>query len=176
MEKKKKAGRIKNAEGRGREKNKKHGYLCVYKKIRREGTCFDGCVVRCEGKGISALPHAEAALPPERPARQQLEQFIQGTGRGVKRVGEAERESGEGVREGERERGREGGWEEARGQSGARRQEQKQERTEEASSPFYSESSIYGCYQVTVGHSLDKMLTGTSLCIYPYHVRTTPVK
>ena len=40
---------------------------------------------------------------------------------------------------------------------GARRQDQ--ERAEGASSPFYSESGIPGCCQVTVGQSLEEMLT-----------------
>jgi hypothetical protein len=44
-----------------------------------------------------------------------------------------------------------------------RKQEQEgergRERTEGVSSPFYSDSGIPGCSQVTVGWSLDKMLT-----------------
>jgi hypothetical protein len=38
----------------------------------------------------------------------------------------------------------------------------KQERVEGVKSPFYSESSTPGCCQVTVGESLDKMLTLTT--------------
>jgi hypothetical protein len=44
--------------------------------------------------------------------------------------------------------GREGG----RGERTER--EQEQEREERASSPFYSQSGIPGCYQVTVGQSI----------------------
>jgi hypothetical protein len=44
---------------------------------------------------------------------------------------------------------------------GARTREQ--EREEGASSPFYSESGTPGCCQVTVGWSLDKMLTPSCL-------------
>jgi hypothetical protein len=40
--------------------------------------------------------------------------------------------------------------------AGAGRQEQ--ERAEGPNSPFYGESGIPGCCQVTVGQSLDKML------------------
>jgi len=65
-------------------------------------------------------------------------------GRGVKRVVEAGHEHTE------REGGREWG-------EGTRRKEQEQE--EGASSPFYSESGMPGYHQVTVGRSLDKMLT-----------------
>ena len=51
-----------------------------------------------------------------------------------------------------------GGW--GKGQedrAGEGRQEQ--ERAEETSSSFYSESGLPDCCQVTVGQSLDKMLT-----------------
>jgi hypothetical protein len=34
-----------------------------------------------------------------------------------------------------------------------------QEREEGASGPFYSGSGLLSCYQVTVGRSLDRMLT-----------------
>ena len=37
--------------------------------------------------------------------------------------------------------------------------QEKQESEEGASSPFYNESGIPGCCQVTVGQSLDEMLT-----------------
>ena len=43
---------------------------------------------------------------------------------------------------------------------------EEQEREEGASSPFYSESGTPVCCQVTVGRSLDKMLTITSVAIY----------
>jgi hypothetical protein len=43
-----------------------------------------------------------------------------------------------------------------RGRVKRKRNEQEQEREEGASSPFYSESDIPGCCQVTVGRSLDK--------------------
>jgi hypothetical protein len=45
-----------------------------------------------------------------------------------------------------------------RGQRGSRKARAR-EREEGASSPFYSGSDIPGCFQVTVGQSLDKMLT-----------------
>ena len=46
----------------------------------------------------------------------------------------------------------------ARGQSESKKARE-QESEEGASSPFYSESGTPGCCQVTVGQSLDKMLT-----------------
>ena len=48
--------------------------------------------------------------------------------------------------------------EEAREQSESKKARE-QEGAKGASSPFYSESGITGCGQVTVGWSLDKMLT-----------------
>jgi hypothetical protein len=53
--------------------------------------------------------------------------------------------------------GREG--EEVRGQKSKKQEGKRAREEEEASSPFYSESGIPGCCQVTVGQSLDKMLT-----------------
>jgi hypothetical protein len=38
-----------------------------YKKIKKEGICFGGCVVRYEGKEVSQWAHAEASLPSEGP-------------------------------------------------------------------------------------------------------------
>lgn len=55
----------------------------------------------------------------------------------------------------ERKGGREIG---ARGQSGSQKARD-QENEERASSPFYSGSCMPGCCQVTVGWSLDRMLT-----------------
>ena len=46
-----------------------------------------------------------------------------------------------------------------RGKMEGRARRQESRRAEGASSPFYSESGIPGCCQVTVGWSLDKMLT-----------------
>jgi hypothetical protein len=57
--------------------------------------------------------------------------------------------------EGNGERGGKG----LEGRARSRRPEQEREREYRASSPFYSESGISGCCQVTVGWSLDKMLT-----------------
>jgi hypothetical protein len=47
-------------------------------------------------------------------------------------------------------------WKGARGQSESKKA---RERKEGASIPFYSESGIPGCCQVTVGKSLDKILS-----------------
>ena len=56
-----------------------------------------------------------------------------------------------------RERGERDG---ERGGRGERTEEEQEGKREEgASSSFYSESGIPGCCQVTVGWSLDKMLT-----------------
>ena len=43
-----------------------------------------------------------------------------------------------------------------------KRGREEQESKEGSSSPFYSESDLPGCCQVTVGWSLDRMLTHTS--------------
>jgi hypothetical protein len=88
-------------------------------------------------------------------------------GRGVERVVETEksRERGsrgveagndhvDGKREGDWRMGIEGR-RKGEDRAGARRQE----RAEGTSSSFYSESGTPGCCQVTVGWSLDKMLT-----------------
>ena len=69
-------------------------------------------------------------------------EFIQGMGRGVRRVVEAEN-----GREKQRRRIETGHEHVERGGRGG------------ASSPFYSESGLPDCCQVTVGQSLDKMLT-----------------
>jgi hypothetical protein len=71
------------------------------------------------------------------------------------------------------------GWGMGREWRGAERQEQEQE--ESASSPFYSESGIPGCFQVTVGWSLDRLLTfsislfwlATTKCFCVYKVTCT---
>jgi hypothetical protein len=49
--------------------------------------------------------------------------------------------------------GREGGRE------AEKKQREKQESNQGTSSPFYTGSSLPGCCQVTVGQSLDRMLT-----------------
>jgi hypothetical protein len=48
------------------------------------------------------------------------------------------------------------------GQRKSKRAREGQESEEGASSPFYSESGILGYCQVTVGQSLDRMLTNTT--------------
>jgi hypothetical protein len=48
-------------------------------------------------------------------------------------------------------------------ESRARARKQESKREEGASSPFYSESGTPGCFQVTVGRSLDKMPTVEAL-------------
>jgi hypothetical protein len=80
-------------------------------------------------------------------------------GRGVERVGER----GE-LRETAVSTWKGGGEETASEGEGTRgqresRKARKQKRAEGASSPFYSESGTPGCWQATVGRSLDKMLT-----------------
>ena len=47
---------------------------------------------------------------------------------------------------------------EGNGERGGREAEKGQESEEGASSPFYSESGLPGCCQVTMGQSLDRML------------------
>jgi hypothetical protein len=99
-------------------------------------------------------------------------------GKGVKRVVEAEKGK-EGGREKEREREREseevesshehmeGGreWgEREEGEEGTEREQEgksksKSKRERRGKQPFYSESGTPGCSQVTVGRSLNKMLT-----------------
>ena len=70
------------------------------------------------------------------------------------------------------ERGEENG---KRGGKGRTRAREEQKREEGASSPFYSESGIPGCCQVTVGQSLDRMLT-MSILFYSKCCRTyTPL-
>jgi hypothetical protein len=110
-------------------------------------------------------------------------EFIQGMGRGVKRVAEGGRErererERERKREREREREmrcrgvkaghehsgrerREGNGEEWGRESKSKRVREEQEREEGASSFFFSGSGTPGCCQVTVGQSLERMLTGT---------------
>jgi hypothetical protein len=86
-------------------------------------------------------------------------------GRGVERVVEtekgkergAERREVEAAHEHMERVGRGMGVEETEGEGGKRVRGQESE--EGASSPFYNESGIPGCCQVTVGQSLKEMLT-----------------
>ena len=77
-------------------------------------------------------------------------------------------ERGEGGEWGGRsgERGRGGGW----GERGNRRERTEQERGG-GRSPFHSESGMLDCCQVTVGWSLDKMLTWKASVFLVIHER-----
>lgn len=95
------------------------------------------------GEGMLLQTHDEISLSPEGPAIGWYSiKCIQGMGKRVKRVVEAEKGAG------------------GEGQEGKNKREaREQEQEEGASSPFYNESGLPGCCQVTVGWSLDRMLT-----------------
>jgi hypothetical protein len=92
-------------------------------------------------------------------------EFIQGMGRGVEGVETEKGKERERKREWSlamstwREGEREWGERKSRNGEGGRAGARRQEREEGASSPFYSESGTPGCCQMTVGQSLDKVLT-----------------
>ena len=97
-------------------------------------------------------------------------------GRGVERVVETEKSRGRGRKRQRQRRGKEAGHdhmerggkgngERRDGEKGeeSKRREEKQESEEGASGPFHTESGTPGCCQVTVGRSLEEMLTDNVL-------------